>query len=168
MTGALRAWAATGLLLAGLAGCGSSGPAAPENKQENGRNEGTLELQTIVQQSNPGQGGETVREVVRDEATWRALWAQLREGSALSEEPPAVDFAREMVAVAAMETQACVSRVTIRSAVRTGNELVLDVLEAPPAPNCVCITSERPIHVVRLPKVDAPERFTVERGQTSC
>lgn len=127
-----------------------------------------MELQTIVQQSNPGQRGESVREVVRDEASWRALWAKLREGSALPEEPPAVDFAREMVAVAAMETQACVSRVTIRSAARTGSELVLDVLEAPPAPNCVCITSERPVHVVRLPRVDAPERFTVERGQTAC
>lgn len=156
-----------GLLLAGVAGCGSSGP-APGNGPENSPQEGSIELQTIVQQSNPGQGGETVRQVVRDEATWRALWAKLREGSALPEEPPAVDFAREMVAVAAMETQSCVSRVTIRSAVRTGNELVLDVLEAPPAPNCTCITSERPIHVVRLPKVDAPERFTVERGQTAC
>lgn len=164
MTGALRAWAAMGLLLAGVAGCGSSGPAVPENSPQ----QGSIELQTIVQQSNPGQGGETVREVVRDEASWRALWAKLREGSALAEEPPAVDFAREMVAVAAMETQSCVSRVTIRTAVRTGNELVLDVLEAPPAPNCTCITSERPIHVVRLPKVDAAERFTVERGQTAC
>jgi len=165
VTGALRAWAAMGLLLAGVAGCGSSGPAVPA---ENSPQEGSIELQTIVQQSNPGQGGETVREVVRDEASWRALWVKLREGSALAEEPPAVDFTREMVAVAAMETQSCVSRVTIRSAVRAGNELVLDVLEAPPAPNCICITSERPIHVVRLPKVDAPERFTVERGLTPC
>ncbi len=156
-----------GLLLAGVAGCGSSGP-VPGNEAGNSPQEGSIELQTIVQQSNPGQGGETVRQVVRDEAAWRALWAKLREGSALAEEPPAVDFAREMVAVAAMETQSCVSRVTIRSASRNGNELVLDVLEAPPAPNCVCITSERPIHVVRLPRVDAPERFTVERGQTAC
>jgi len=127
-----------------------------------------LELSTLVQQSIPGQGGETVRQVVRDQAAWTALWAKLREGSALPEAPPAVDFAREMIAVAAMETQSCVSRVTIRSAVEAGGELVLDVLEAPPAPNCICITSERPIHVVRLRRVDSPARFTVERGQTHC
>lgn len=161
MTGALRAWAAAGLVLAGLAGCGSAAP-------EKGRKDAPLELQTILQQSNPGQAGETLREVARDEAAWRALWARLREGSGLPEEPPAVDFTREMVAVAAMETQGCVSRVTIRSAVRQGDALVFDVLEAPPAPNCVCITSERPFHVVRLPRVDAAERFTVERGQTPC
>jgi hypothetical protein len=127
-----------------------------------------MTLETLVQQSIPGQAGETVREVVRDPAAWAALWAKLREGSALSEAPPAVDFSRDMVIVAAMETQSCVSRVTIRSAAESGGELVIDVLEAPPAPNCVCITSERPIHAVRLRKMDAPARFDVEQGQTHC
>jgi hypothetical protein len=51
---------------------------------------------------------------------------------------------------------------------RTADALVVDLLEAPPAPNCVCITSERPIHVIRLERVDLPERFEVERGVTSC
>ena len=123
---------------------------------------------TFVQQSIPGQTGETVREAVRDEASWAVLWAKLREGSALPEQPPAVDFRSEMVIAAAMETQGCVSKVTIRGIVREGNTLVVDLLEAPPAPNCVCITSERPIHLVRLPRVDGPVRFEVEFGQTSC
>src|SRR5688572_28324788 len=85
----------------------------------------TAELETIVQQSNPGQSGGSVREVVKDQAAWNALWAELRKGSSLPQEPPAVDFAREMVIVAAMETQSCVSRVTIRSASDTGGELVV-------------------------------------------
>jgi hypothetical protein len=156
-------------LLAGLltaASCDGGKP--PTTPATSNAAEAGLELSTLVQQSIPGQGGATVREVVRDQAAWAALWAKLREGSALPEEPPAVDFAREMVAVAAMETQPCVSRVTIRSAVETGGALVIDVLEAPPAPNCVCITAERPIHAVRLRRVDAPARFTVERGQTPC
>ncbi len=130
-----------------------------------------MTLETLVQQSIPGQGGGTVREVVRDQAAWAALWAKLREGSALPETPPAVDFSRDMVIAAAMETQSCVSRVTIRSAtppIAPGGELVIDVLEAPPAPNCICITSERPIHAVRLRKVDAPVRFHVEQGLTHC
>lgn len=127
-----------------------------------------VELETIVQQSIPGQAGGTVREVVKDQAAWSALWEELRKGSALPEEPPAVDFSREMVIVAAMETQSCVSRVTISAASDTGGELIVDVQEAPPAPNCVCITAERPIHVVRLRRVDAPPTFVVKQGQTHC
>lgn len=127
-----------------------------------------LPFETLVQRSIPGQSGPVRREAVRDPEAWRSAWAALREGSDLPAEPPAVDFARQMVIVAAMDTQSCVSRVTIRAATRTGDALVVDLLEAPPAPNCVCITSERPIHVIRLERVDLPERFEVERGVTSC
>jgi hypothetical protein len=128
----------------------------------------TLPFETLVQRSVPGQSGPTRREVVRDQAAWQTAWTALREGSNLPAEPPAVDFAHQMVILAAMETQSCVSRVTIRSVTRTAGALVVDVLEAPPAPNCVCITSERPIHLIRLERVDLPERFEVERGVTSC
>ncbi|HYU35165.1 MAG TPA: hypothetical protein VEW48_23675 [Thermoanaerobaculia bacterium] len=127
-----------------------------------------LFFETVVQRSLPGQSGPTRREVFRDESAWRAAWATLREGSNLPEEPPAVNFAHQMVILAAMETQSCVSRVTIRSVTRTAGALLVDILEAPPAPNCVCITSERPIHVIRLERVDLPARFEVERGVTNC
>jgi hypothetical protein len=127
-----------------------------------------IPFETLVQASNPGQAGPSRREVIRDEATWRAAWKELREGSALPEEPPAVDFGRDMVILAALETQGCVSRVTIRAVTRTADALVVDLLEAPPAPNCVCITSERPIHLVRLPRIDLPARFEAERGVTEC
>jgi hypothetical protein len=149
-----------GLLMA--ASCDGAKPAPSANQTP------PLELETLVQQSIPGQGGETVREVIRDQAAWTAMWAKLREGSALPETPPAVDFKKDMVIVAAMQTQPCVSRVTVRSAAESGGELVVGILEAPPAPNCVCFTSERPIHAVRVRKTDAPPRFDVEQGQTPC
>jgi len=126
-----------------------------------------LPFETLVQRSFPGQSGRALREVVRDQAAWKTLWTALREGSDLPEEPPAVDFDRQMVILATMETQGCVSRITIRSVTRA-DALVVDVLEAPPAPNCVCVTSERPVHVIRLERVDLPGRFEVERGVTSC
>jgi len=166
------------VLVAGLlaaASCdGAKTPTSPDRATTpaaQGSEAPAMEMETVVQQSIPGQAGGTVREVVRDPAAWAELWANLREGSALSETPPAVDFSRDMVIVAAMETQSCVSRVTIRSAtspIASGGELVIDILEAPPAPNCICITSERPIHIVRLRKVEAPARFDVEQGQTHC
>jgi hypothetical protein len=45
---------------------------------------------------------------------------------------------------------------------------VVDLLEAPPASNCICFVSERPIHVVRLPRSADPVRFEAERGVTPC
>jgi hypothetical protein len=152
----------TAALLAAAASCDESGnPTGPGPEP--------VAFETIVQRSLPGQAGGTIREAARDQAAWDALWARLRQGDGtLPEQPPAVDFPSEMVIVAAMETQACVSKVTIRSIVRARGELVVDLLEAPPAPNCVCITSERPIHVVRLRRSTDRVRFEVERGQTPC
>lgn len=121
-------------------------------------------LTTVVQQSIPGGSGGAVREVIRDQNALAAMWAQL----GLPGAPPVIDFGQEMVLVAAMETQPCVSKVTIRLASEQGGELAVDILEAPPAPNCICVTSERPVHVVRLRKTAAPPRYNVERGQTPC
>lgn len=131
---------------------------------------GPVAFETLIQRSIPGQSGGEVREAARDAAAWASLWSRLREGAGdiLPEEPPAVDFDREMVIAAAMPTQGCVSRVTLQGISQRRGELVVDLLEAPPAPNCVCITSERPLHIVRLPQSPDPVRFEVTRGQTSC
>ena len=123
-----------------------------------------VELTTVVQRSIPGGRGGTVREVIRDQNALAAMWTQLE----LPDAPPVIDFAQEIVIAAAMETQSCVSKVTIRSVTQQGGELAVDILEAPPAPNCICITAERPLHLVRLRKVDAPPRYNVERGLTPC
>jgi hypothetical protein len=127
--------------------------------------------ETIVQRSIPGQSGGEIRQVARDAAAWRALWAELRQGAPadlLPEEPPQVDFRREMVAVAAMPTQPCIGQVTVRSVVRDRGGLVVSLLEAPPAPNCRCMVASRPLHAVRLPRLEGAVRFVAERGQTPC
>jgi hypothetical protein len=130
-----------------------------------------MELTTVVQRAVPGQTGGQIRQLARDAAAWSTLWAELRQGapeSLLPAEPPAVDFSREMVIVAAMPTQSCVSRVTLQSVVQRGTELVVSLLEAPPAPNCRCMVAARPLHVVRLPRLEGTPRFVVERGETPC
>ncbi len=151
-----------------LACNGSSGP---NRKTPSEPVSGVVAFETVIQRSIPGQSGGTIQEVARDEAAWSALWSRLRQGGGegfLPAQPPAVDFSRDMVIAAAMETQGCVSKVTIREIVQGRGELVVDLLEAPPAPNCICVTSERPIHVVRLRRSPDPVRFDVERGQTTC
>lgn len=128
-------------------------------------------LETIVQRSVPGQSGGEIRQVARDDASWGALWAELRQGASpdlLPEEPPTVDFSRDMVVVAAMPTQSCVSKVTVRSVVQGRGEVVVSLLEAPPAPNCRCYVASRPLHAVRLSRLEGAPRFIAERGQTPC
>jgi hypothetical protein len=155
-----------GLLLAAfvLIAASCNGEKTVTEPRDKATEPSTVELTTVVQQSIPGGSGGTVREVIRDQVALAAMWTQL----GLTGAPPVIDFEQEMVIAAAMELQPCVSRVTIRSASEQGGELAVDILEAPPAPNCVCITSERPIHLVRLRKVAAPPRYNVERGLTPC
>jgi len=151
----------SGLLLA--AACSSPAPA-----RDSAPAAAVLPFETLLQRSIPGQSGPSRREVIHDQEAWQKAWTEIREGSDLPAEPPAVDFDRQMVILAALETQSCVSRVTLRTVTRTAGALVVDLLEAPPAPNCVCITAERPLHVIRLERVDLPARFEAERGVTSC
>jgi hypothetical protein len=156
-------------VLAGLLTLACNGSARTESPTAPGP--GNVAFETILQRSIPSQSGGEIREVARDEASWTVLWGRLRQGGGagfLPAEPPAVDFSQDMVIAAAMETQSCVSKVTIRNITQGRGELVVDLLEAPPAPNCICITSERPLHVVRLPRSAEPVRFAVERGVTSC
>ncbi len=127
-----------------------------------------IPFETIVQDRVPGQSGATLRVLIQDEPAWREVWAALQAGSSLPAEPPAVDFSRDVVVVAAMETQGCVSKVTVRSVTAGPGEFVVGILEEPPAPNCTCITSERPFHAVRFAKPRGGVRFDIERGETSC
>ena len=150
-----------------LLGAACSG-VATGSESKTGRAGGRVPLTTVVQVSVPGQTGKERREVVRDAGAWRSLWGELRQGSSLPEEPPTVDFDREMVVLAAMETQSCISRVTIRSVARRRDGVVVDLLEQPPAPNCRCIVAERPIHVVRVRKMPGSVRFTAELSVMPC
>ena len=151
-------------------GLACAGAADPKPQSAASRPAKTVDFQTLAQQGIPGQAGGQIRQVARDDASWRSLWARLREGGGdvLPEEPPAVDFAHEMAIVVAMPTQSCVSKVTIQSVVRQGKGAVVNLLEAPPAPNCVCVVSQRPIHAVRLPRIQGDVRFAAKRGQTPC
>ncbi|HZF10454.1 MAG TPA: hypothetical protein VFE33_16820 [Thermoanaerobaculia bacterium] len=153
------------LATVGLVACAgrARSPSEPEG--------GAIFFTTVVQTSVPGQSGGELRQVIRDAATWTRVWADLRAGSSLPATPPAVDFSFEMVIVAAMATQPCISQVTVRSingdAGKTGN-ILADVLEEPPASTCHCITSQRAFHVVRLPRTDGSVQFTVTTAPRAC
>lgn len=146
-------------LFATLLACGSAGnpgnPGAPTEPRD-------VPFETIEQASVPGKVGDEVRAVARDAGTWQSVWEDLTGGSGRPPEAPAVDFEREMVLAAAMPTQPCVSRVTIRGVAEADGGLAVDLFEQPPPPDIVCVVSERPFHAVRLARHDGPVRWEVE------
>ena len=156
--------AAAGLLTLACLGTSSASPGRRRPKPSQ------VPFVTLVQRAIPGQQGDQLREVIRDTAAWRDLWFRLRErdSGVLPHQEPAVDFQKNMVIVAAMPTQSCVSKVTIRAITRVPGALVVNLLEAPPAPNCVCIVSQRPIHAVTVPRTADPVRFLAIQGVTPC
>lgn len=154
------------LLFLGLACAGAADPP----RSAAARPARTVAFQTLDQRGIPGQSGGEIRQAARDAASWKSLWAKLREGGSdtLPEEPPAVDFQNEMAIVVAMPTQSCVSKITIQSIVRQGTGALVTLLEAPPAPSCTCVVSQRPFHAVRVPRIEGDVRFVARRGQTPC
>jgi hypothetical protein len=157
-----RAWALA-LPLVLIAACRSSGSDTPASTAPV-----AVPFATVIQIAVPGQTGKRLQVAVRDADAWKTLWSDLRKDSALAEDPPAVDFETEMVIVAAMETQGCVSRVTLRSIARTSDKAAVDILEEPPAANCRCFVSSRPIHVVKVQKMSGEITFTTSRGEMPC
>ncbi|HSS52501.1 MAG TPA: hypothetical protein VLX28_26460 [Thermoanaerobaculia bacterium] len=166
----IRARLSLTFAVAGLLTVACLGSSAAAGHRRPKPRSGQVAFQTLVQRSIPGQQGDQVREVVRDAATWKDLWFSLRErdSGVLPHQQPAVDFEKSMVIVAAMPTQSCVSKVTIRGITHQSGALVVDLLEAPPAPNCVCIVSQRPIHAIAVPRSANPVRFVTTKGVTAC
>ncbi len=156
------------LIAAALFACGTAdGPAASDDGaayQPPVAAEGeAIPFETIEQRSMPGKVGGEVREVARDAATWQRIWDDLAGDGGPAGDAPAVDFAAEMAIAAAMPTQSCVSRVTIRGIRAEAGALVVDLLEQPPAEGIVCVVAERPFHAVRLARRDGEVRWKVEQ-----
>jgi hypothetical protein len=152
----------TGPVLAALlltVACGSSGAGGGDTEPIERQK---VDFETIQQASVPGKAGEQVREAVRDAAAWQRVWDDLTAGGAMAGQAPAVDFEREMVLAAAMPTQGCISRVTVRGVTAGSDGLVVDLLEQPPAEGVVCVVSERPFHAVHLARHDGPVRWEVQ------
>ncbi len=147
--------------------CESAAPRQnPPSDQETAR---TLPIESLDQRSRPGHAGGEIRRVATDAAAWQRAWDELRQGSEmLPANPPAVDFPRKMAILVAMPLQSCVSKVQVRSAREEAGELIVDLLEQPPAPNCVCIVAERPFQAVELDRSDLPVRFEVTIEPRAC
>ena len=113
---------------------------------------------------------DSTRLVVRDAATWRARWAAINREMRPAPPLPTVDFAREMIVVAALGQRVSGGwSIVIDSAAWRGD--TIDVFVRRLAPGHGCFTTaaiSSPVDVVRLPRRDAPVRFSERLVREDC
>ena len=142
------------------AACAGAAP-ADENDAEQ-------RLRTVLAESRSGLASAR-REVVRDAASWARLWAEIHDERSPAPPLPAVDFAREMLVVAALGTRPSGGySVAVQKVVVHGDTLDVSVLESCPARDAmVTMALTQPVHVVRLPRIVGTPAFHVVRAP-SC
>ena len=110
------------------------------------------------------------RSVIRDEATWTALWSQIVSTHWPKPPAPAVDFSKEMVLFAAMGTRNSGGYVmSIDSVRKSGGALEVVVRATSPGPQCGTTAAlTQPIAAVRVARNDLPVAFIERTGQIDC
>jgi hypothetical protein len=124
---------------------------------------------------NAGGIQDSVRTVVRDEATLRQLWGQATTGQATPPSIPRVDFAREMVLVVAA------GRKTPRDEIRVDSVRVRRETDASGRTQEVMSAMVRtiegcgrfsapayPVEIVRVRRFDGRVTFTEQRDKATC
>jgi len=117
-----------------------------------------IEMTTVAR--GEGSGVATPRRViVRDDASWRRLWAEHAGSTAAA---PAVDFSTAMIAaVFAGDRPSPGHAIEITEAEQQGDGLSIAVVESRPAAGIVApqliVT---PFHIVALPRFDGAVSFT--------
>ncbi|HUF28917.1 MAG TPA: protease complex subunit PrcB family protein [Gemmatimonadaceae bacterium] len=96
------------------------------------------------------------RIVIRTSAEWEDLWSQVTANTTPRPEPPAVDFAAEMVVVAAMGWRPSGGySIEIEEVLAASGVLTAIVHERSPAPTCfVTAALTAPIEMVVVPRTD--------------
>jgi hypothetical protein len=121
----------------------------------------SLEIRRIGQWSRTGIG-ESRRLVIRDANAWANFWSELGVG-----DRPAVDFTRDLViAVAAGQRPTGGYEIAINRVRQQNGELVVDLVETTPGPNCM--TSEsltQPADVVVVSGVSPKSWSFVQRQE---
>lgn len=105
------------------------------------------------------------REVVRDSGAWIGMWRRVAH---YPSSPPAVDFSRHILLVAALGARHSTGyAIRIDSVAVVGGHLVAWVCTGAPGPGMGGFaTMTAPLDIVRVPRTSHRVRF-VERGQTA-
>jgi hypothetical protein len=129
---------------------------------------GSPTLQPVLTESHSGLA-DARREVVRDAASWTKLWGEIYGDRSPAPPPPGVDFAREMLVVAALGSRPSGGfSVAVTAVAALGSGLEVTVLEScPPKDAMVTMALTRPVQVVRVARAAGTPVFHETRGP-SC
>jgi len=154
--------AATALVAVTLVACAAGGPG-----EESG-NPVAVPFETLLDEAFSGLQ-EVRREVVRDEATWMRLWAQIHENVTPQPPLPPVDFSRDMLIAVATGTRPTGGfDIEIGSVALRADRLEVAVHETCPAPgDRVTQGQTHPVEVVRLVRLPQAPTFQETRS-ASC
>ncbi len=157
---AARVGTSGGLVLAAsalLAACAAAGPGDAGDTEH--------PFATLLAESHSGLA-ERRREVVRDEASWARLWADIHAGVTPAPPLPPVDFGRHMlIAVASGTRPSGGFTIKVRRVATRGGKLDVVVLETCPAPDAmVAMELTQPVEVVRIPALPQPASFQEARA----
>lgn len=129
----------------------------------------TLRVQPIEAVAEAARSGiqDRRREVVRSESEWRQLWSELAAGRIPPPEPPAIDFERRMVIVAAMGRRSTGGyAIRIESVRAAADSLYVTVVEVSPGAGCLTTQAlTAPVTAVSLER-HAGHPVYVERQET--
>jgi len=132
-----------------------------------GGSQATIEhpFETLLAEAHSGIS-ERRREVVRDEASWARLWAEIHAGFTPAPPLPAVDFARHMLIAVALGTRPSGGfGVKVRSVASRGERLEVSVAESCPAAGAmVTLSLTQPVEVVRVARLTQTPTFQETRA----
>jgi hypothetical protein len=125
-------------------------------------------FESVVSELHSGIA-EKRREVVRDQESWARLWSEINRGQDSAGPPPAVDFSRQMLIVAALGTRPTGGfAVKVRGVSTRGDRLEVVVLESCPAQGAMVTAAlTQPVEVVRVARLPQNPTFKEQR-ETSC
>jgi hypothetical protein len=126
---------------------------------------GDISFQNVAKATLSPRFGPQLREVVRDEARYEAVWRELW-GDSQPARPP-IDFRREMVIVA-NASLTCFGDVEIEDVDRERGQLRVRIADAGPAPLCLCVAPTYTFQVVRADRADGPVSFEVRVTPPTC
>jgi PrcB C-terminal len=111
------------------------------------------------------------RLVVRDAATWQAVWNQIDGGQSPVAPPPSVDFSRDMIVMAALGVRGTGGYGILISGAseRSSDGIAVIVDSSSPAANCVVTESlTQPVDIARVPRREGAVTFVERSHETNC
>jgi protease stability complex PrcB-like protein len=128
-----------------------------------------LRPQPVAFETNSGLG-DSLRLVVRDTSSWRRIWQRIHQPFIPQPALPAIDFAHDMIVVAAMGTRPSGGYdVVIEGAGEDSTGVEVFVRQSSPAAGCpLSAALTQPVDVAKIPARPSHVRFSDRRVVVPC